>query len=79
MARATVQLSTIRSTWHWENVYLVTMGELVQLLKTEENLNKSKVQLKWFRRAYLVIIDDLMYMAMDQREANWSKANLTWG
>lgn len=52
------------------NVYFTTMGELVQLLKTEEYLNKAKVQLKRIRNADLVIIDDLMYMAMDQREAN---------
>ncbi|KKB33499.1 IS21-like element helper ATPase IstB [Bacillus thermotolerans] len=52
------------------NVYFVTMGELIHLLKTEEFLNKSKVQLKRLRGADLVIIDDLMYMAMDQREAN---------
>ncbi|WP_212937615.1 IS21-like element IS643 family helper ATPase IstB, partial [Shouchella clausii] len=52
------------------NVYFATMGELVQLLKSEEYLNKSKVQLKRIRNADLVIIDDLMYMAMDQREAN---------
>lgn len=52
------------------HVYFVTMGELVQLLKTEEYLNKSKVQLKRLRNADLVIIDDIMYMAMDQREAN---------
>lgn len=52
------------------NAYFVTMGELIHLLKTEEFLNKSKVQLKRLRGADLIIIDDLMYMAMDQREAN---------
>ncbi|VXB70830.1 transposase [Bacillus sp. 349Y] len=51
------------------HVSFVTMGELVQLLKSEEYLNKSRVQLKRIRNADLVIIDDLMYMAMDQREA----------
>jgi len=51
-------------------VVFSTMGELVQLLKTEEYVQKSKVQLKRLREADLVIIDDLMYMAMDQREAN---------
>lgn len=51
-------------------VVFSTMGELVQLLKTEEYIQKSKVQLKRIREADLVIIDDLMYMAMDQREAN---------
>ncbi|WNS77521.1 IS21-like element helper ATPase IstB [Bacillus sp. DTU_2020_1000418_1_SI_GHA_SEK_038] len=47
-----------------------TMGELVQLLKTEEYIRKSQTQLKRLKEADLVIIDDLMYMAMDQREAN---------
>jgi len=46
------------------------MGELVQQLKTEEYTRKSQVQLKRLRESDLVIIDDLMYMAMDQREAN---------
>ena len=51
-------------------VYFVTMGELVQLLKTQEFVRKSQVQLKRLQTSDLVIIDDLMYMAMDQREAN---------
>jgi len=51
-------------------VFFVTMGELVHLLKSEEFSNKSKVQLKRLRESDLVIVDDLMYMAMDQREAN---------
>src|SRR5699024_11668016 len=46
------------------------MGELVPLLKTEEYLRKSQIQLNRLRKADLVIIDDLMYMAMDQHEAN---------
>lgn len=50
-------------------VYFVTMGELIQLLKTEEYINKSKIQLKRIRASDLIIIDDVMYMAMDQREA----------
>jgi len=49
-------------------VYFVTMGELIQLLKTEEYINKSKIQLKRLRSSDLIIIDDVMYMAMDQRE-----------
>lgn len=47
-----------------------TMGELVHLLKTQEYLSKSQTQLKRIKESDLVIIDDLMYMAMDQREAN---------
>lgn len=51
-------------------VYFVTMGELIQLLKTQEFTHKSQVQLKRLQASDLVIIDDLVYMAMDQREAN---------
>jgi len=51
-------------------VYFVTMGELIQLLKTQEFAHKSQVQMKRLQTSDLVIIDDLMYMAMDQREAN---------
>lgn len=51
-------------------VIFITMGELVTILKTEEYVRKSQVQLKRIRASDLVIIDDLMYMAMDQREAN---------
>ena len=46
------------------------MGELVALLKSEEYLRKSQLKMKRIREADLVIIDDLMYMAMDQNEAN---------
>ena len=51
-------------------VYFITMGELIQLLKTQEFAHKSQVQIKRLQSSDLVIIDDLMYMAMDQREAN---------
>lgn len=47
-----------------------TMGELVYLLKTEEYIRKSQMQLKRIKESDLVIIDDLMYMAIDPREAN---------
>lgn len=51
-------------------VSFISMGELIPLLKTEEYLRKSQLQMKKIRDADLVIIDDLMYMAMDQNEAN---------
>lgn len=50
-------------------VYFVTMGELIQLLKTEEFTHRSQIQLKRLRASDLIIIDDVMYMALDQREA----------
>lgn len=51
-------------------VYFVTMGELIHLLKSQEFTHKSQVQINRIQASDLVIIDDLMYMAMDQREAN---------
>ncbi|GIN61624.1 hypothetical protein J27TS8_16170 [Robertmurraya siralis] len=46
------------------------MGKLIHLLKTEEYIRKSQTQLKRLKESDMVIIDDLMYMAMDQREVN---------
>ncbi|MFC2949115.1 IS21-like element helper ATPase IstB, partial [Virgibacillus sediminis] len=53
-----------------QRVSFISMGELVPLLKTEEYIRKAQLRLKRIRDADLVIIDDLMYMAMDQHEAN---------
>lgn len=51
-------------------VMFLTMGELIHTLKTEEISRKSQSRLKRIRDANLLIIDDLMFMAMDQHEAN---------
>ena len=51
-------------------VMFTSMGELVHALKTEEISRKSQTRMKRIRHANLVIIDDLMFMAMDQQEAN---------
>ncbi|MCP3033596.1 IS21-like element helper ATPase IstB [Halobacillus sp. A1] len=51
-------------------VIFISMGDLVHALKTEEIATKSRVRLKRIRDADLIIIDDLMFMAMDQQEAN---------
>src|SRR5699024_9078028 len=51
-------------------VMFITMGELIQVLKTEEITRKSKTRMNRIRQADLVIIDDLMFMAMNQSEAN---------
>ncbi|MFG6117933.1 IS21-like element helper ATPase IstB [Thalassobacillus sp. B23F22_16] len=51
-------------------VAFISMGELVPLLKTEEYIRKAQLRLKRIRESDLVIVDDLMYMAMDQHEAN---------
>lgn len=85
MARTNLQSYLTRSTWSRKNIFsrwfrhrsnlswissiFCTMGELIQLLKTEEFTRKSQIQLRRLRASDLVIIDDLMYMALDQREA----------
>ncbi|WP_077324756.1 IS21-like element helper ATPase IstB [Virgibacillus siamensis] len=51
-------------------VIFTSMDELIHALKTEEITRKSQTRLKRIRNADLVIIDDLMFMAMDQHEAN---------
>jgi DNA replication protein DnaC len=51
-------------------VIFTTMGDLIHVLKTEEISRKSKTRMKRIREADLVIIDDLMFMAMDKQEAN---------
>lgn len=51
-------------------VMFISMGDLVHTLKTEEISRKSKTRMKRIRDANLLIIDDLMFMAMDHHEAN---------
>ena len=51
-------------------VIFTSMGDLIHTLKTEEISRKSQTQMKRIRDANLLIIDDLMFMAMDQHEAN---------
>lgn len=51
-------------------VSFMTMGDLIHLLKTKEYIRKSQTLLKRVYESDMVIVDDLMYMAMDPREAN---------
>ncbi|WP_456119841.1 IS21-like element helper ATPase IstB [Virgibacillus tibetensis] len=55
---------------HGYKVSFITMGQLIHTLKTEEVTRKSQTRMKRIRESNLVIIDDLMFMAMDTREAN---------
>lgn len=55
---------------HGYKVSFISMGELIHTLKTEEFTRKSQTRMKRIRDSNLVIIDDLMFMAMDNREAN---------
>lgn len=51
-------------------VSFVRMDNLVQLLKTQEITRSSRTKLKQITASDLVIIDDLMFMAMEKFEAN---------
>lgn len=51
-------------------VMFLPMGELMTILKTSEYTRRSQIALNRIKKSDLVIIDDLMYMAMDQHEAN---------
>ncbi len=46
-----------------------TMGDLVHVLKTKEIIRKSQTRMKRIRDTDLVIIDALMFMAMEQQDA----------
>src|SRR5690606_3826406 len=51
-------------------VSFITMDSLVQLLKTEAISRASQTKTKRIYRSDLVIMDDLMFLAMDRAEAN---------
>jgi DNA replication protein DnaC len=51
-------------------VIFIPMGELIHTLKTQEITRKSQIRVKRILESDLVIVDDLMFMAMDGREAN---------
>lgn len=51
-------------------VHFVTMNDLVYILKTQEVLRTSRARCKRIIESDLVIIDDLMFMAMEKHEAN---------
>lgn len=50
-------------------VAFLAMGELLRILNTQDISRKSQTIVKRIINADLVIIDDIMYMAMDQKEA----------
>lgn len=51
-------------------VNFVPMGEMVHLLKTAEFTTRSANRIKRMKQVDLLILDDLMFMAMDKNEAN---------
>lgn len=64
-----VALGTV-AVYRGYQVSFLPMGELVHILKTTDITRKSQTRKKRILKSDLVIIDDLMYMAMDQQEAN---------
>lgn len=60
----------IEAIYQGYKVAFISMGDLIHTLKTEDITRKSQTRMKRIRGAHLVIIDDLMFMAMDTREAN---------
>jgi len=52
------------------NVVFTQMNELVGLLKTQEIVRTARTKIKRIVAADLLIIDDLMFMAMEKQEAN---------
>lgn len=51
-------------------VMFLPMGELITILKSSDYLRKSQIALNRIKSSDLIIIDDLMYMAIDTAEAN---------
>ncbi|MBO8138845.1 MAG: ATP-binding protein [Desulfotomaculum sp.] len=51
-------------------VSFTTMDDLVQVLKTQEITRRSRTKLKRIIASDLVIIDDLMFLAMNRHEGN---------
>ncbi len=51
-------------------VSFVSMDDLVQLLKTQEITRTSQIRMNRILKSDLVIIDDLMFLAMEKSESN---------
>ena len=51
-------------------VRFITMADLIHALKTQEILSGSRNSIKRILESDLLIIDDLMFMAMEKNEAN---------
>lgn len=51
-------------------VSFVSMAELIYILKTKEYTAKSRTRHKRLQASELIIIDDIMYMAMEPQESN---------
>lgn len=50
--------------------FFTTMNNLIRLLKTQEMIRTSQQKIKYILKSDLLIIDDLMFMALEKNEAN---------
>ncbi|GAF38149.1 MULTISPECIES: IS21-like element helper ATPase IstB [Lentilactobacillus] len=55
---------------HGYSAIFLTMGELIKVLKTETISHQSQTRLKRLYKANLIVLDDLMFMALNKMEAN---------
>lgn len=55
---------------HGYQVTFVSMGELIYILKSRDYVSKSKTRYKRITTSELIIIDDVMYMTVDPKEAS---------
>lgn len=60
----------LKAVYEGHKVVFISMGEMVHVLKTSELSYKSRSLMKHMKAADLLILDDLMFMAMDKEEAN---------
>lgn len=60
----------LEAVYRGYKVSFITMDDLVQVLKTQEITRKSKTKLKKIIDSDLVIIDDIMFLAMNRHEGN---------
>lgn len=60
----------IHSITNGYKVFFTTMCDLIRLLKTRDMLRTSQYKIKYILDCDLVIIDDLMFMAMEKSEGN---------
>lgn len=60
----------IEAIRHGYRVQFITMDDLIHILKTQEIMRTARSKVKRLSEADLVIIDDLMFMAIDRHEAN---------
>lgn len=60
----------LKAVYEGYKVVFISMGEMVHVLKTSDLSYKSRSLMKHMKTADLLILDDLMFMAMDKEEAN---------